>query len=423
MVVHNVTVVIDGMQLDPWKIDGDYASYTWLVDEIRKDLYGAQQLNFEVSFDFEGKVCRSEYMVEVVDDRSLMQLLNLNTNPIHVSELIVRTKVMHFVQVSPSPDGTTFMVKSYNNYHTYQVVISNKSATATWITKALGANFKVDSHLSLQAMRTLLKDRFGLEVEKIKLYRARNKARGEAKEDHAASYAKLRNYCHLVLATTIARWDQVLTPDVRYRVNKLLNQARTARVYRTCDYEFQVDHDERRVKVSLNDRSCDCDEGLWPQFDDDQLLAPPKLVRPPNRPKKHQRRDRDEARLVTHRSATVKCGRCGIYGHNVCSCPGPSNRSNVGRKAKGKRPALTVVDQPARPAKVQLRATQNKRRNASAPRPVSTQHATMTNIVAAYYASVSRPTTAHNNDGGQLESSTQTLASQLTQDVSEFAAF
>ncbi|PON79222.1 Zinc finger, CCHC-type [Parasponia andersonii] len=424
-------------------------------------------------------------------------------------------------------------------------------------------------------MRTLLKDRFGLEVEKIKLYRARNKARGEAKEDHAASYSKLRNYCHMVLltnpgsiaiiqslvqpepipmepnsihgdlgpisvepvpiprfqrcfvclegavagflngyrpfigldgchlkrpyggimlatglieaihsrasttlhryycfhilknfekkypgiglknlfweaaetanfehfvrvmdrmkvmngeahkwllqiptkhwarhahdtrvkvehltnnfcesfnswldelhfrppmvlleglrmkmmlclysrVTTVARWDQVLTPGIRYRVKKLLNQAESARVYRTCDYEFLVDYDERRVKQSIpfEDKLqtfvilqdfCDpyfhtetwrkCysgaihaipDEGLWPQFDDDQLLAPPKLVRPPGRPKKHRRRDRDEARPVTHRSTTVKCSRCGIYGHNARSCQRLSTRSNVGRKA------------------------------------------------------------------------------------------
>ncbi|PON73754.1 Zinc finger, SWIM-type [Parasponia andersonii] len=154
-------------------------------------------------------------------------------------------------------------------------------------------------------------------------------------------------------ATTIARWDQVLTLGVRYRVNKLLNQARSARVYHTCDYEFQVDYDERRVKVSLNDRSCDC--GQWEvrgipcvhsRFNDDQLLAPPKLVRPPDRPKKHRRRNRDEARPVTRRSATVKCGRCGIYDHNERSCQGPSTRINVGRKAKGKRPTSTVVDQP-----------------------------------------------------------------------------
>lgn len=35
----------------------------------------------------------------------------------------------------------------------------------------------------------------------MKLYRARNKARGEEKVDHAASYAKLSNHCHMVLLT------------------------------------------------------------------------------------------------------------------------------------------------------------------------------------------------------------------------------
>ncbi|PON67532.1 hypothetical protein TorRG33x02_264390 [Trema orientale] len=119
MVVHNVTVVVDGMQLDPWKIDGDYASYTWLVDEIRKDLYGAQQLNFEVSFDIEGKVRRGEYMVEVVDDRSLMRLLNLNTNPKHVIELMVRTKVVHPVQVAVN-DGHD----EGNGYQSEEVMVN-----------------------------------------------------------------------------------------------------------------------------------------------------------------------------------------------------------------------------------------------------------------------------------------------------------
>ncbi|PON44914.1 hypothetical protein PanWU01x14_262880 [Parasponia andersonii] len=94
--------------------------------------------------------------------------------------------------------------------------MSNKSATATWITKALEADFKVDPYLSLQAMRTLLKNWFGLEVEKIKLYRARNKARGEAKEDHVASYAKLRNYYHMVLLTnpgTTAIIQSLIQPE------------------------------------------------------------------------------------------------------------------------------------------------------------------------------------------------------------------
>ncbi|PON67531.1 Zinc finger, PMZ-type [Trema orientale] len=387
--------------------------------------------------------------------------------------------------------------------------MSNKSATATWITKALEADFKVDPHLSLQAMRTLLKDQFGFEVEKMKLYRARNKARGEAKEDHAASYAKLRNYCHMVLLTnpgstaiihilvqpepipvelksihgdlgpipvepvpiprfqrcficlegavagflngcrpfigldgcylkgpyggimlaaglieavhsrvptTLHRyccfhilknfekkypgiglknlfWEAAETANFEHFIrNKLLNQARSARVYRTCDYEFQVDYDERRVKASLNDRSCDCGQWEVRGIPCVHAMAAINSIR-------GQAVDFCDPYFHTEAWRKLKCGRCGIYGHNAHSCQGPSTRSNVGRKAKGKRPASTVVDQPTRPAKVQRRATQNKRRNASAPRPTAAHHATMTNIVAAYHASVSRPIAAHNGDG------------------------
>lgn len=162
-----------------------------------------------------------------------------------------------------------------------------------------------------------------------------------------------------------------LTPRARSRLKKLLNRARYARVYRVGEYEFQVDFDDKRCVVRLNDKYCICgqwqvrgipcvhacacitytrgnvddycsawftneawkkcyetlchpipDESMWPVFENMEL-NPPVAKKQSGRPKKVRIRSSDEPAKATGQSATKRCRNCLMFGHNIRSCKVP----------------------------------------------------------------------------------------------------
>ena len=61
---------------------------------------------------------------------------------------------------------------------------------------------------------------------------------------------------------------------------------------------------------------------------------PPLRRKAPGRPKKNRKRGPDEehASVHTQRSTTLKCSKCGLFGHNKRTCkrePGTSTRTNT----------------------------------------------------------------------------------------------
>jgi hypothetical protein len=70
----------------------------------------------------------------------------------------------------------------------------------------------------------------------------------------------------------------------------------------------------------------DLDE--WSQINTDEVILPPRMRSRPGRPKKARRKGADEEvqpYKVSRAGYDIKCGNCGVVGHNFRTCPQPEN--------------------------------------------------------------------------------------------------
>lgn len=75
-------------------------------------------------------------------------------------------------------------------------------------------------------------------------------------------------------------------------------------------------------------------QDLWPKTGFEPLLHP-KLKRPTGRPTKNRTRDTDEPRdphKLQRKCTSLKCSKCGNYGHNQRTCKGPINTKKAGKR-------------------------------------------------------------------------------------------
>ncbi|XP_057520881.1 uncharacterized protein LOC130801132 [Amaranthus tricolor] len=167
-------------------------------------------------------------------------------------------------------------------------------------------------------------------------------------------------------------WER-LCPKITKRVQVLCNESRSCRAFMSSPGEYEVVEGKSTLAVSLNQRTCLCNvwqltgipcrhamrailhEGLDPQSlvddwysvekyklayhhnikpipDQDKwpatehpTILPPVLKRGVGRPCRNRKRGDDEERK-TKRSKTIKCGKCGDFGHNKASCKGGATK-------------------------------------------------------------------------------------------------
>ncbi|XP_043720975.1 uncharacterized protein LOC122668481 [Telopea speciosissima] len=98
------------------------------------------------------------------------------------------------IHASPIEDGITFMIKSLNPHHSCTRFGTNKKVNATWIARKLDPNLKYDTDMSINVMKSHLKEKYNVEVQTMQLYRARWIAKQENEGSHSKSYAKLEAY-------------------------------------------------------------------------------------------------------------------------------------------------------------------------------------------------------------------------------------
>ena len=193
-----------------------------------------------------------------------------------------------------------------------------------------------------------------------------------------------------VRKVTADKWTYPLTPKITYKIKKLEEKARYAIVRQTWEYEFQVEYADTVVAMRLDDRYCDCgywmlkgvpclhalaclnyirddkkklyidlyyhtntwrmcylgvihpipSQDLWPKFKQSEKLQPPKVIRPPGRPKKTRRRDPMEK--VAKRKRLMKpqwvCSRYNQLGHNKRTCTNePSQKKPKGKPGRPRK--------------------------------------------------------------------------------------
>nr|XP_027096036.1 uncharacterized protein LOC113715932 [Coffea arabica] len=103
------------------------------------------------------------------------------------------------IHASPVANTTIFMVKTYNPEHTCVMSRKNTEATSDWMAKKLIAVLREHPEMSTKGIIAEMK-KFGVEPNRMRVYRARDKALDEIEGSHALSYAKLPKYAILVRA-------------------------------------------------------------------------------------------------------------------------------------------------------------------------------------------------------------------------------
>ena len=89
MVVHSMQVCFDGRVFDVWKIDDDTTNIMEFYGAIKEDLVDEDDT---FRFDITAYIRGGEHVVNVDSDSSMMQMFNLNTNPIDVILLDVKSE-------------------------------------------------------------------------------------------------------------------------------------------------------------------------------------------------------------------------------------------------------------------------------------------------------------------------------------------
>ncbi|PNX86322.1 hypothetical protein L195_g042400, partial [Trifolium pratense] len=104
------------------------------------------------------------------------------------------------IHASPTPDGKTYKIKTYNPTHSCIRTSKNSNATSTWIAKKLESKIKADPDISYAIMKQELLDSYGIEPSNVaQLYRARKRVRQDTKGVHAPSYNDLPVWANLAL--------------------------------------------------------------------------------------------------------------------------------------------------------------------------------------------------------------------------------
>ncbi|KAF7826798.1 hypothetical protein G2W53_017962 [Senna tora] len=81
------------------------------------------------------------------------------------------------IHASPSPDGRTFMIKSYEPLHTCIRQFEKNNVTSTWIAEKLKGSLNADPNMSYELMSNEFSTKFGVEAHPNQLYRARRKGK------------------------------------------------------------------------------------------------------------------------------------------------------------------------------------------------------------------------------------------------------
>ena len=107
------------------------------------------------------------------------------------------------VHASPAPDSSMFVIKTFTNKHTCQVLKKNKMVSSTWIASRLLNNFKDCLDLDVKGIRSILRERYIIFAPTIKFYRARRKAEGNTMETHKDEFIIVRCYALMVFLKPI----------------------------------------------------------------------------------------------------------------------------------------------------------------------------------------------------------------------------
>ncbi|XP_071687672.1 uncharacterized protein [Rutidosis leptorrhynchoides] len=172
------------------------------------------------------------------------------------------------------------------------------------------------------------------------------------------------------VVTHASKSDGPLTPTATKLFDLIMKEAHKCTVLWSSGNKYQVNGPHNnQVVVDLEERSCGCRKweitntwkqaygftinpvngrSLWTNSNVPNTLFPPKVVKSAGRPKNSKNIAMDEKDPIDNsgklirKGKTVKCGKCGKYGHNKRRCGGEGNDGvNFEKKRKMPNEAIT----------------------------------------------------------------------------------
>ncbi|XP_021723369.1 uncharacterized protein LOC110690788 [Chenopodium quinoa] len=186
--------------------------------------------------------------------------------------------------------------------------------------------------------------------------------------------AGIRRVCMVRIATRMENarsWkDEDITPKIVKLVKEISKASSKCRVFKSIPSEYEIHEGRSQFPLSLNKKVCSCgawqltgvpckhairacidakldphdfvnswysvktykqaysvcinpipDTEQWPADESGKIIMPPKMKRGIGRPSRNRKREEGEEQ-PEKRSKTVKCRKCGCFGHNKTTCKG-----------------------------------------------------------------------------------------------------
>ncbi|KAJ4979242.1 hypothetical protein NE237_010022 [Protea cynaroides] len=156
--------------------------------DSNKDIDDSNILKMEKGLLFDDVNAYRKYLRDYVIQEGI-QILYLKNEKSRVTVVCCKRGCTWRIHASPTPNCTTYCVKSFNPKHSCGRVDTNKAASATWIARKLTNRLKVDPHMSIKAMKATICAKYGISPNDKMLYKARIIANEENEGSFSKSYA------------------------------------------------------------------------------------------------------------------------------------------------------------------------------------------------------------------------------------------
>ncbi|KAH9749969.1 SWIM-type domain-containing protein [Citrus sinensis] len=99
-----------------------------------------------------------------------------------------------FVKGARLNDRNGFWLREYQKKHECKLTKKSVKVTSTWVAEMIKGHVAIDANVKISLLKNYMQEKFRLKIEKLTMYRAREKARILVYGDHSKGYEKLFQY-------------------------------------------------------------------------------------------------------------------------------------------------------------------------------------------------------------------------------------
>lgn len=103
-----------------------------------------------------------------------------------------------YVNVGKVNKKTGIVIKELHKKHYCRQTGKSVAVSTRWMAEKIQSKVAIDPHVKVSILKTFMHETYGLKLEKLKLYRARERARLEITGDHSKSYEKFFQYAAMI---------------------------------------------------------------------------------------------------------------------------------------------------------------------------------------------------------------------------------